>query len=238
MNRVWTEEMETYLQDIYKDRLNRDIAKMINDKFKTNLSINSIIGKKFSMGLKSGVWFTEGGINTRFKKGSIPANKGKKLSEEAKAKIAHTWFKKGHKPYTAPLYSERVDVEGYTMIKVKNERYSHKNWVLKHIYVWEQATGEKLKKNEALIFLDRNKSNFDLNNLMKVTRAELCLINHHYCFTSDDPEENKAKVLLARLNNIRHRRARDNGLTDKWGRIPEDVKGSREKKGGRSYESN
>src|SRR5690606_17523723 len=57
------------------------------------------------------------------KKGSVPPNKGKKLSAEMRAKLEPTFFKKGHTPLNAKKNGEEVlrkDSKGtvYIMIKV------------------------------------------------------------------------------------------------------------------------
>ena len=84
-----------------------------------------------------------------------------------------TRFKKGNVPKQhRPVGSERINVDGYIEIKVAEPN----KWRLKHNLVYEEHFG-KLTKNEVVIFLDQNRLNLDINNLFKVTRAELAQIN-------------------------------------------------------------
>lgn len=51
--RKWTKEQEKYLTQIYKGKSNDDIAELINKKFNTNYTRESINGKKHRMRLQS-----------------------------------------------------------------------------------------------------------------------------------------------------------------------------------------
>ena len=89
-----------------------------------------------------------------------------------------TSFKKGHKPKNwRPIGSERVDAEGYTLIKVSNEGCKHKMWALKHRIVWEQHHKKKIPRGSVIIFADGDKSNLNIENLICVTRNELKVLN-------------------------------------------------------------
>lgn len=114
------------------------------------------------------------GIDTRFKKGNVPPNKGKKMSAEQYAKASRTMFKKGNISHNyRPVGSERVNVDGYIEIKVADPN----KWKLKHRVVWEESNG-KIPAGINLIFKDNNPLNTKLDNLMLVTRAENLIINH------------------------------------------------------------
>jgi hypothetical protein len=52
-------------------------------------------------------------------------------------------------------------------------RYRHK-----HVWIWEQINGP-VPEGHAVIFIDSNKLNCDINNLMLVTRSELLSMNLH-----------------------------------------------------------
>ena len=70
-------------------------------------------------------------------------------------------------------------------------------WVHKHLYVWQQHHGE-IPKGYNIIFLDKNKKNFDINNLAAVSRKELLFINKKG-FLKEDTDLSKVGVALARL---------------------------------------
>ena len=83
-----------------------------------------------------------GGHETRFKKGSVPAN---------------------HKEVGA----ERIDEDGYTYIKIDEPR----KWVLKHRHIYEQHHG-KLEPHMIVTFRDKNILNFEIENLEAITKVE------------------------------------------------------------------
>lgn len=96
------------------------------------------------------------------------------MSDETKEKVKKTWFKKGQIPKNhKPVGSTRVDRDGYKLIKIAEPN----KWALYHRRLYEETHGEKLKKNEAVIFADGDKSNFDIDNLIKISRANLLYIN-------------------------------------------------------------
>ncbi len=104
----------------------------------------------------------------RFKKGHIPANKGKKISPETYAKCAPTMFKKGRESLNKrPVGSERVNVDGYIEIKVAEPN----RWRLKNRVVWEQHHGS-IPPGCNIQFKDHNPLNCTIDNLYLITRAE------------------------------------------------------------------
>lgn len=105
---------------------------------------------------------------TRFRKGSIPPNKGKRMSPELYAKCAPTMFKKGHTPGNhKPVGSERVNVDGYIERKVAEPN----KWECKHRIIWKQAHGD-IPKGYNIQFKDGNPLNCILENLYIISRAE------------------------------------------------------------------
>lgn len=173
-----TDEQISRLVKIYPTSLTQDIA----DEF--CVSIYCIRNLAFNMKLKkSKEWVVEtararskhpnfGGQKTRFKKGIIPKNKGKKqheyMSAEAIEKTIHTRFKDGHTPANhKPIGYERYSKDGYL------ERKTDEPSVFKavHRIVWEQHHG-KIKKGFNIQFKDGNKNNCDIDNLYIISRQE------------------------------------------------------------------
>ena len=104
----------------------------------------------------------------RFPKGSVPANKGKKMPPEIYAKAAPTMFKPGHPPTKhRDVGSERVNVDGYVEIKVAEPN----KWRLKQRVIWEQANGP-IPRGYNIQFKDGNRLNVHLDNLYIISRAE------------------------------------------------------------------
>lgn len=132
------------------------------------------------------------GLTGRFEKGMTPWNRGKRGYMGAN----WTSFKKGHIPANhRPLWSERVGKDGYIEMSVPERnpytgfptRFKHK-----HVWIWEQAHGPK-PKGTVVIFRDGNNRNFELDNLLLVTRRELLALNQHGY--KDMPDELKPTVL-------------------------------------------
>ena len=154
-----------YLREISLNKSGREIAEMFNKKFNTNVSESAITGVRKRYGITSG-------IDARFKKGQVPFNKGKKkywIGGE------DTQFKKGDVPHNyKPVGSERVNTLGYTDIKIADPG----KWKAKHILMWESANG-KVPKNHVVIFLDGDKTNVTMDNLVCISRRELVILNNN-----------------------------------------------------------
>ena len=64
--------------------------------------------------------------------------------------------------------------------------------------VYEEYYGEKLSSNDVIIFLDGNKTNLSIDNLMKLTRSELVRFNQMQLH-GDNPDLNMSAALLAKI---------------------------------------
>lgn len=176
-----------YLRKITPGRWNKEITEMFNKKFGTNKTEGAISGVRQRNGIKTG-------FNGAFPKGSIPWNKGKKGYMGANK----TSFKKGERPPTwVPIGTERVTVDGYPEIKVK-EGAGQENWRGKHIVIWEKENGP-LPKGHVIIFGDKDKTNLDINNLICVSRKQLLGLNRHDLI-QDDAELTRTAVNIVDLS--------------------------------------
>lgn len=54
MRKVWNQERDNYLREIYVDRTNREIAKLMSEKFNYNFTENSIDSRKVILKIRSG----------------------------------------------------------------------------------------------------------------------------------------------------------------------------------------
>jgi len=174
MNRTWTDDEEQYLIANYANTSNIELAKTLGKK-----DANAIGAKASHLKLRKSGQFLRESCKARtkgqFKKGLIPHNKGKKLSEETKEKLAKTMFKRGNKPHnTQPVGTEKKDKDGYVWVKIAEPS----EWKLKH----HIAYGEPVPTGHKVIFLDGNKYNFERENLQLVSNAELMNRNtmHRY----------------------------------------------------------
>lgn len=77
------------------------------------------------------------GSATRFKPGSTPPNKGRRMPGFAPGRMAITQFKAGCKPYNAvPIGSTRVNSLGVADRKVADEGRTNLDWEAEHRLVW------------------------------------------------------------------------------------------------------
>ena len=191
MNRTWTDDEEQYLIANYANTSNIELAKMLGKK-----DANAIGAKASHLKLRKSGQFLRESCKARtkgqFKKGLIPHNKGKKLSEETKAKLAKTMFKSGNRPHnTLEVGAETQDKDGYVWVKIAEPSA----WKLKH----HIAYGEPVPTGHKLIFIDGNKYNFERENLKLISDADLMRLNTMHRFP---PELVR---LLKTLNKLKKR---------------------------------
>ena len=179
MNRTWTDDEEQYLIANYATTSNAELAAALGKK-----NADRVMDKASHLKLRKSGQFLRESCKARtkgqFKKGLIPHNKGKKLSEETKAKLAKTklaktMFKSGNRPHnTLEVGAETQDKDGYVMVKIAEPSV----WQYKH----HVAYGEPVPTGHKVIFLDGNKYNFERGNLQLVSNAELMNRNtmHRY----------------------------------------------------------
>lgn len=160
-----------------------ELTDMFNAHFGTELRQSQMRAFVKNHGLKSGV-------NMRFKKGSEPVNKGK---TKTWAGGEATQFKKGNRPHNyVPVGSERVNGDDYVDIKIADPN----RWWGKHLLLWERHNGRPVPKGYAVIFGDRNRRNFDPDNLILVSRAQLAIMNKRNLI-QENAELTRSGVILA-----------------------------------------
>ena len=181
----YTDEMIEFLKEVTPQKTYKEITELFNKKF--NLEVTAEIIKS----LLSRKKIHTGTRGCLYKKGSIPWNKGKKGYMGANK----TSFKKGHKPKNwKPVRSERIDTEGYTLIKIAEPR----KWALKHRIIWEEHYKKKIPRGSVIIFADGDKSNLSIENLICVTRNELKVLNK--CgLIKNDAELTKTGLSIAKI---------------------------------------
>lgn len=108
-----------------------------------------------------------------------------------------------------PVGTERVGKDGYVVVKVREEAkrpLSKDNWILKHVWIWEQAHGP-LPKDHCVFFADGDKANFDPENLVAVPRRIVGVMNSLRAqgTTWQDAETLRAVMALAELRVARNR---------------------------------
>jgi hypothetical protein len=186
MKKRWTSEEDQVIKEHYPDKLATDVLLMLPDR-----TLLSIWHRARVMGIrKSEAFYTSGtgkrisksndiGKATRFKKGAITFNKGKKQTEYMTAeqieRTKATRFKKGQDPHnTVPIGTERISKDGYVEIKIrhlKDGSANNKNFVSKHRMIYEQNFGP-IPKDCNVEFIDGNRLNFEPSNLILRSKNE------------------------------------------------------------------
>ena len=179
----WTDEEKEYLASIVKGSTYKEITEKMNDKFEYDFSEEQIKGAMARYKLATGT----GGY---FKKGSTPWNKGTK----GLTKANKTSFKKGiiHFNYKQ-VGEERIDKYGYVQIKVAEPNV----WDLKHRAIYREHYGE-IPDGHNIIFADGNKMNFDIDNLIAVSKSEMFILNNNN-LRFEDKELTKVGVNIAKV---------------------------------------
>ena len=198
-SRIFSKEEIQFILDNYKGIGNKELCDRLNEKFKTNHSLNRVKRFKYNHKLNSG-------LTGRFKKGHTTFNKGLKqtdfMSDEAIERTKKTRFKKGLKSHNKkPLGSERICTkDGYIIVKVGEPDV----WKHKHRVVWEKVNGP-IPKGHKIVFLDGDKNNISIDNLKIVSSGALAIVNRHIGL-SDDEQLNETIYntadLQAKLSNV------------------------------------
>lgn len=195
----FTEEQIKFIREIASGRYAVEITEMVNKRFNLELKVSQIETCKRNHKIRSG-------IDSRFQKGMIPANKGKKgsMSPEQYEKCKATMFKKGQAPQNhKPVGSERIDREGYVLVKVAEPN----KWRPKHRVLWEKVNGPIPEKHR-LIFADGNRQNIALDNLILVSYAQSFIMNQKNLF-KNDKELTKAGVAVAKVMDKVNKRKKE-----------------------------
>ena len=161
MAKLLTNDQEAFLYKNYIGIGNEVLLEKLNKEFNLEITLKQIKSWKKNRKLNSG-------LTGRFPKGNVPFNKNKKFP----GKTNVTTFKKGHIPKNyMPVGSERIN-GGYVDIKIADPN----KWKAKHKIIWENTNG-KIPKGHCVIFADRNNLNFELDNLILVSRKQLLELN-------------------------------------------------------------
>lgn len=190
----WTEEERSILVKMYPHHAAKEIAAVLGRNTSSVYNQARLLGVKPTRERlqQAGRMLSQDARSaaTRFKKGNIPATKGKRLSQEVYEKIRPTMYKKGHTPVNRrEVGSERVSRDGYVEVKVAEPN----KWMLKHRVVWEQANGP-IPKGHNIQFRNGDKTDIRLENLYIISRQEQLLTEN--CMRAKYPEELQQIIML------------------------------------------
>lgn len=94
-----------------------------------------------------------------------------------------------------PIGTEYVKPDGMVLVKVKPNK-----WKYKQRLIYEQYYNVELKEDEYIIFLDQDRTNFDISNLKLVSRKESAVMSNQKLF-SKNPFATETGIKIAQLLN-------------------------------------
>jgi hypothetical protein len=179
---LFTEEQAAFIKQHLEGISNQKLTDLINETFGTSFRVDQVKAWKSRHKLSSGLKGTEG---------VAPKNKGTKGVYNVGGN--KTSFKKGQRSHNyVPVGSERVNGDDYVDIKVADPN----KWRGKHLLVWEAHHGHPVPKGHVVIFGDRNRRNFDPDNLILVSRAQLAVMNRKNLI-QNDADLTRSGVIIA-----------------------------------------
>jgi len=198
-SRTWPREVAEFVMEHNEGNDAATMTALVNAEFGTSYTVAQVQAFRKNHKIPSGVC-------TRFSKGHEPWTKGKRIEEicrtpEALARVRGTYYQKGNSPHNHVPVGTEIVREGYTWVKTGEPNH----WKAKHRIIYEKATGQKLGRDDVIIFLDGDPGNMDPANLERITRSENSVINR-WELRCADPEVTRTGVAVARLYSaIRNR---------------------------------
>lgn len=203
MIKRWTVDEVNYLREHYADKTALSVGMAIG---KTESQVHN---KAFHLKLKkSPVFLTMAGRELsmresakvgRFKSGHQTWNKGIKGSTGLHDASRASQFKVGQLPHNHhPIGYERIDCEGYLHRKISDTGHTKRDFKLVHHIIWQSVHGE-IPSGCYIVFADGNKANFDIDNLVCLTKAENMKRNTIHRFS---PELKEAIRLTKKLQKL------------------------------------
>lgn len=184
--KLFPKEIRSFIKEQAKGKSNAALTDLVNQTFHTAYTQKQVTCYKKNNHISSGLTgqFVSGKLN----KYRMPKGFYAKGSEKG-------WLKKGQMPANLrPVGSERYNSDfGYVMVKT-----AHPNtWELKHKVLWREHYGE-IPEGYKLMFLDMDRTNVTIENLILVENDELLMANRKN-LRFNDPEATKTGVLISKL---------------------------------------
>lgn len=203
MSKVWTDEQIAYLLEHYADNTAQSVGVAIGR------TTSQVHNKAYQLRLKKSPEFLakagrelaskESASVGRFKSGHQTWNKRIKGSTGLHESSRAQQFKTGQLPHNHhPIGYERLDCEGYLHRKITDTGHTKRDYRLVHHIAWQSVHGE-IPKGCYIVFVDGNKSNFDISNLACLTKAENMKRNTIHRFS---PELKEAIRLVRKLQKL------------------------------------
>ena len=206
-----------YFKQIVKGNSTQEIINLFNKKFNRILGVHQVKNLKRRYNLKSGRnrlynpeqinylksiikgHTTQEIINLMYEKYNIKLTKEQIKNFKNYYHISSdvdTKWQKGRTPYNKKsIGTEITTKDGYILVKVAEPS----EYKFKHQIIWEQHYG-KIPKGHYVIFLDQDRTNYDINNLKLVKKEDLMMACGKKLFFKNK-ELTETGLLIAQLTN-------------------------------------
>lgn len=172
---TWKKEVLNYLKANYNNYTYKQLSELMNEKFKLKTTASSIEHKISRLGLKK----------------SLEARQKQSRSR----KCSKFWFKPGHSPVTKkPIGYERIDTNGTVWVKTKDPDV----FVQKHRLIYKQHFGE-IKEGVNIVFLNGDKKDYRIENLVALTNSELALFNNTKINANNNDDIARVKFAVTKV---------------------------------------
>lgn len=95
--------------------------------------------------------------------------------------------------YKKPIGTEYTKSDGMVLVKIAKNK-----WEYKQRLIYMKHYGVKLTNDDYIIFLDQDRTNFNINNLRRITRRESSILINQKIF-SKKPEATELAIQIAKL---------------------------------------
>lgn len=219
--KIFTDEIAAFIRKHVKGLRNKKLADMVNEEFNLNLTATQVKNYKGTHKLKSGLG-TAAIVPKRLLskeqhqyflknyKGTTSRDLTKMINDKFSSNFTMQQIidYKDNNGYSSglpsdswqPIGYEYTDVDGYVYVKVKDipKATTAENYRRKHRILWEKYNDAKLDDDDAVIFKDKDRSNFSADNLVKMSRPEMGRMNQ-IGLVDDNADINDAIIALSKL---------------------------------------
>jgi hypothetical protein len=149
------------------------------------------------------------GQGSRFRKGHVPVNKGKK-GWQAGGRSVETQFKKGTRPANyCPVGSyRRTTKEQHWVLKVQDHGTQRERWIALHKLVWIEHNGP-IPPRHVVRFIDGDVDNVTIENLECISMVENMRRNTIHNLPTELVDVIRTKGVLTRQINQRRQEQRE-----------------------------
>ncbi|MCL2182092.1 MAG: HNH endonuclease [Chitinispirillia bacterium] len=198
----YTPEEIAFIRESFIAHGREETISLFAERYGVRLTVSQFKNTVQRAGIKAG---RPGG----FKKG----NKIRRINSAAPHLEAFR-FKKGCAIRSLPIGSECVDSRRqsrqYVYVKVAQPNV----WRLKHQVVWEKAHGREIPTGHVVMFGDGNTRNFEVDNLILVSREELGIMAAQRLYFPD-AEMTRTGAALAALQVARNKIVKNKPKTER-----------------------